>query len=294
MLLVWLAQCPMGQEIKTSKAQNLSMCEGVRGTQASPPPPLWLYGHDGDPAPEHSPGTHSHGQWVGFCATGKGCSAPQWVGPAPLTGPAGLLRVQHLMESRSLLTSNITLQLLKSLSLTSPLIFKSDRPLKTFILSLQVPSQPSCAPGLPMGSAHLCCLRRESGRSENQKWEKSFQSFLLESFRAHDGMAGKKCPAGRRLLFLTGQIQSYLSGKGFPSLSETSKLLYQVESHHHLNSEYCNVCGVFLAPSKTQCTFFALLTLLTTKLTCSICLGFFVVDFPIRWCFLPWSLLESI
>lgn len=82
-------------------------------------------------------GIHGCGEQIGFCATGKGCSTPWRVGPALLTGPAGLLRVQHLKGSRSLLTLSVTLQLLKSLSLTSPLIFKKrDRPLETFIPSL--------------------------------------------------------------------------------------------------------------------------------------------------------------
>lgn len=117
----------------------------------------------------------------------------------------------------------------------SPLIFmKSDRPLKTLIPSLLGSFPTSCALELPMGSAHCCCLSRESGRSDNRTQDKSLQSFFQISFRGHSGMTGKQHPAGRRLLFLMGQIQNYLSGKEFPPVSESSKLVCQAESHHHL------------------------------------------------------------
>lgn len=167
-------------------------------------------------------GTHGCGEQVGFCATGKGCSTPWRVGPAPLTGPAGLLRVQHLKGSRSLLTLSVTLQLLKSLSLTSPSIFKKcDRPGNFHPLSAGFLPNPPVLQGSPW--AQHITEQSQAGQSIAGKQDKSFQSFLQESFCAHSGMAGKQHPAGNRLLLLMGQIQSYLSGKEFPSLSETSK-----------------------------------------------------------------------
>lgn len=129
------------------------------------------------------------------------------------------LRVQHLKESRSLLTSNVILQFLKSLSLTCPLTFeKSDRPLETFIPSLQGSFPTLLCSRAPCGLSTSLLSEQTVRQVRNRKEDKSFQSFLQESFRAHSAMAGKQRLAGKRLSLLMGQIHSYLSGKEFPPL----------------------------------------------------------------------------
>lgn len=181
-----------------------------------------------------------------------------------------------------------------------------DRPLETSIPSLQGSFPTLLCSRAPCGLSTPLLSEQRVQQVRNRKQDKSSQSFLQESFHAHSGMAGKQCLAGKRLLLLMGQIHSYLSGKEFPPIRNfkmslsgwipSSLKLRRLQRWCFLSSELWHVSSSSPpgSPSRTQCAIFALLMLLTGKVTSSICLGFFVVVFPERWCFLSWSLLDSI